>query len=129
MITYANVVTVPKTQIKIYTICQPTDLMILKMLPKNADYIKILRCLHYKCVINKHSMFAFLLENDDGLNSVALHNKQGCCLTGAQQPGAPKKVLWAPKVLQQLPKHNLLGTQLFGCCPSGLLEIFVRQQP
>ena len=75
MITYTNVVTVPKTQIKIYTICQPTDLMILKMLLKNADYIKILRCLHYKCVIKKHSMFAFLLENDDGLNSVALHNK------------------------------------------------------
>ena len=34
---------------------------------------------------------------------------QGCCLTGAQQPGAPKKVLWVPKFLQQLPKHYLLG--------------------
>lgn len=34
---------------------------------------------------------------------------QGCCPTGAQQPGAPKKVLWAPKFLQQLPEHNLLG--------------------
>ena len=35
---------------------------------------------------------------------------QGCCLTGAQQPGAPKKVLWAPNFLQQLPKHYLLGS-------------------
>ena len=35
---------------------------------------------------------------------------QGCCLTAAQQPGAPKKVLWAPKFLQQLPKHYLLGS-------------------
>ena len=35
---------------------------------------------------------------------------QGCCLTGAQQPGAPKKVLWAPKFLQQLPKHYLLDS-------------------
>ena len=54
-----------------------------------------------------------------------LYESQGCCLTGAQQPGAPKKVLWAPKFLQQLPKHYLLGSQLFGFCPSGLLEILL----
>ena len=35
---------------------------------------------------------------------------QGCCLKGAQQPAAPKKFLWAPKFLQQLPKHYLLGS-------------------
>ena len=27
---------------------------------------------------------------------VDTHYTKGCCLTGAQQPGAPKKVLWAP---------------------------------
>ena len=61
---------------KISTICQPTDLMTVKMLPKSADYIKILHCLHDKRIINKHSMFAFPLENDNGLSlPFALHNK------------------------------------------------------
>ena len=38
------------------------------------------------------------------------YEAQSCCLTGAQQSGAPKKVLWVPKFLQQLPKHYLLGS-------------------
>ena len=54
-----------------------------------------------------------------------LCNNQGCCLTGAQQPGAPKKVFWAPKFLPQLQKHYLLGSLLFGFCPSGFLEILL----
>ena len=40
---------------------------------------------------------------------VSYYERQGCCFTGAQQPGAPKKMIWAPKFLQQFPTHYLLG--------------------
>ena len=57
------------------------------------------------------------------------HGIQGCCLTGAQQPGAPKKVLWAPKFFQQLPKPLPVGLLTFWLLPFWAPEIFVRQQP
>ena len=43
---------------------------------------------------------------------VSYYERQGCCFTGAQQPGAPKKGLWAPKVFVAAPKINyyLLGS-------------------
>jgi len=34
---------------------------------------------------------------------------QGCCLTGAQQPGAPKKMIWAPKVFAAAPNTLPVG--------------------
>ena len=67
----------------------------------NGTQIKTLRPVKSKNVIPVH-----LVIGKPG-NS---RPTQGCCLTGAQQPGALKKVLWAPKFLQQLPKHYLLGS-------------------
>ena len=44
-----------------------------------------------------------------------MHFFQGCCLTGAQKPGATKKMLWAPKFFATTPNtsHVELQTSLF----------------
>ena len=47
---------------------------------------------------------------------------QGCCLTGAQQPGAPKFFAAAPKTLP-------VGLLTFWLLSFWAPEIFVRQQP
>ena len=42
-------------------------------------------------------------------------NCQGCCLTGAKQLGAPKKMLWVPRFFAAAPKTlpvGLLTSQL-----------------
>ena len=60
--------------------------------------------------LNCHKLKRFIRDIRAALNVPLVKLFQGCCLAGAQQPGEPKEVLWAPKFLQQLPKHYLLGS-------------------
>ena len=62
------------------------------------------------CFLLAKRMQHFVPNNVAIFSFEMLQSFQGCCLTGARQPGAPKKVLWVPKFLKHLPKHYLLGS-------------------
>ena len=57
------------------------------------------------------------------------YNQQGCCLKGAQPPGAPEKILWAPKLFAAAPKTLPVGLLTFWLLSHWAPWNIVRQQP